>query len=104
LGEAVALADGLGLQRDKALDVLTAGPIGPQVERRRNAIENDDYPKRFALELALKDATLVAEAAAAAGVDMRLASAATTWLSGAIEAGWGDKDYSALLAWIIEQR
>ena len=104
LGEAVALADGLGLQRDKALDVLTQGPIGPQVERRRSAIENNDYPKRFALELALKDGNLVCEAAASAHVDMRLASAALSWLSDAIDAGWNDRDYSALLAWIMKER
>ncbi|MGH2806069.1 MAG: NAD(P)-dependent oxidoreductase [Actinomycetota bacterium] len=104
LGEAVALADGLGLPRDTALDALAQGPIGPQVERRRSAIENHDYPRRFALELALKDANLVADAAAAAHVDMRLASAALSWLSDAIDSCWNDKDYSALVAWILKER
>jgi 3-hydroxyisobutyrate dehydrogenase-like beta-hydroxyacid dehydrogenase len=101
LGEALALADGLGLSRDATFEILASTPIAAQAERRRASIESGDYPRRFSLSLARKDADLVAEAAAAAGVDVRLGEAARSWLREAEEAGWGDEDYSALLAGIL---
>ena len=104
LGEALALADALGLSREAAYEVLAASPVAAQVERRRAQIESGEYPPRFSLALALKDAGLVADAAAEQGVDLRLAAAARTWLAEAEEAGWGDRDYSIVLAWILGRR
>jgi 3-hydroxyisobutyrate dehydrogenase-like beta-hydroxyacid dehydrogenase len=101
LGEAVALGEGLRLSRDAVFDVLAATPLAAQAERRRPAIESGEYPPRFPLRLARKDADLVAEAAAAAGIDLRLAPAARTWLAEAAEAGWNEQDYSATLGWIV---
>lgn len=104
LGEALALADALGLSRDAAFDVLAKSPLGAQAERRREAVETGDYSPRFPLALAHKDAELVAAAAAASGTDLRLAEAARSWLADADTSGWGDRDYAALLAWILENR
>ena len=104
LGEALALADGLGLSRDAAFEVLAATPIGAQSERRRDAIESGSYPARFSLTLAGKDAALVADAAAEAGVEMPLATAARSWLMAAQEASMGEEDYSAVLAYMLRQR
>ena len=101
LGEALALADGLGLSRDVAFEVLAKTPLAAQAERRRPALETDDFPLRFSLSLARKDATLIVEAAEATGVDLRLVEAARSWVAEAEEAGWGDRDYSALLAWML---
>jgi 3-hydroxyisobutyrate dehydrogenase-like beta-hydroxyacid dehydrogenase len=100
-GEAVALAEALGLSSDAAFEVLATTPLGSQVERRREAIERGDYPVRFALSLACKDARLISQAAIAHGLDLRLAEAARTWLSDAEDAGWGKKDYTAVLARIL---
>ena len=101
LGEALALAEGLGLSRAKAFEVLAATPLAGQAERRRASVESGEYPARFALYLARKDAELVVAAARAAGVDLRLTEAARTWLVDAEDAGWGDRDYSAVLARIL---
>jgi 3-hydroxyisobutyrate dehydrogenase-like beta-hydroxyacid dehydrogenase len=98
LGEALRLADRLGLSRDAAFEVLAATPVAAQAERRRGAIEAHDYPPRFALALARKDAELVS----AAAPDLRLAHAALSWLAEADEAGWGERDYSAVLAWLLD--
>jgi 3-hydroxyisobutyrate dehydrogenase-like beta-hydroxyacid dehydrogenase len=98
LGEALRLADRLGLSRDAAFEVLAATPIAAQAERRRAAIDADDYPQRFALSLARKDAELVS----AAAPDLRIAQAARSWLAEADDAGWGDRDYSAVLAWLLD--
>lgn len=97
LGEALALAEALGLSGDKAFELLAATPIAAQAERRRPAIESGEYPVRFSLALAKKDADLVADAAARADVELRLAEAARSWLADAESAGLGDRDYAAVL-------
>jgi 3-hydroxyisobutyrate dehydrogenase/2-hydroxy-3-oxopropionate reductase len=103
LGEALALADGVGLPREVALDVLATTGLGAQVERRRAVIESGEYPPRFALSLARKDADLIAAAAADGEVDIRVLEAARSWLSEADTAGWGHRDYAAVLAFILER-
>ena len=97
LGEALALGDALGLARDVTFDVLATTPSAAQAERRRPSLESGDYPRRFALSLALKDAELVAAAATDAGRDLRLADAARAWFADAEAAGWGQRDYSSVL-------
>jgi HAD superfamily hydrolase (TIGR01450 family) len=105
LGEALALADGLDLSRDAAFAVLATTPLAAQAERRRMAIESGQYPSRFPLSLARKDAELIRGAARAAGVDLRLGEAARTWLADAGAAGGGtDQDYTRMLAAILGDR
>jgi 3-hydroxyisobutyrate dehydrogenase-like beta-hydroxyacid dehydrogenase len=102
LGEALALAERLGLSRDAAFEVLGKTALAGQAERRRSALESGEYPPRFALYLARKDADLILEAAAKTGLELRLTKAADEWLAEAENAGLGDKDYSAVLARILE--
>jgi len=100
LGEALALADKLGLETETAFDVLATTPIAAQAERRRRTFTNGEFPLRFRLALARKDADLIAES----GADLRLAASTRSWIAEAEEAGWGDRDYSELLAWITGPR
>lgn len=100
LGEALRLAARLGLSRDVTFEVLAATPIAAQAERRRAAFDANDYPPRFPLALAHKDAELVT----AADPGLRLAEAARSWLADADTASWGERDYSALLAWVLDDR
>ena len=97
VGEAIALGDALGLEREKTLEVLAATPLAEQAARRRDGFERRSYPRRFGLALARKDAGLVADA----NPQLRLAAAALSWLDDADEAGWSELDYSALLAYIV---
>jgi len=103
LGEALALAEGLGLSREAGFEVLGRTALADQAERRRPAVESGEYPARFALYLARKDADLILEAAAKTGVELRLTKGARDWLAEAEEAGLGDADYSAVLARILER-
>jgi 3-hydroxyisobutyrate dehydrogenase/2-hydroxy-3-oxopropionate reductase len=82
---------------------LAGTPLAAQAERRRAAIESGDFPVRFSLALARKDADLIAAAAEDAGVDLRLAAATRAWLVDAEAAGLGERDYSAVLEWILER-
>jgi 3-hydroxyisobutyrate dehydrogenase-like beta-hydroxyacid dehydrogenase len=102
LGEALALADDLGLSRDAAFVVLARSPLGEVAIRRRGAFEAGEYPPRFALSLAHKDAELVVAAAKKSGLELPLSEAARSWLADADEASWGEQDYVALLSWIVE--
>jgi HAD superfamily hydrolase (TIGR01450 family) len=102
LGETIAIARALGLSPETAYQVLAATPLGPQASRRRAAMEAGEYPPRFSLTLARKDARLISQAGAAAGADLRLTRAAEAWLADAERAGLGDRDYTAVLAAILE--
>jgi 3-hydroxyisobutyrate dehydrogenase/2-hydroxy-3-oxopropionate reductase len=104
LGEAIALGRALGLRPDVLADVLAVTPLADQAVRRRPAIDADDYPRRFALSLARKDADLIGQAARSAGAELRLAEAARGWLADAEAAGWGEHDYTAVLAAILGPR
>lgn len=101
LGEAIALADGLGLSREAAFDVLAKTPLALAAERRRPAIETGDYSPRFPLSLARKDADLILQSVAGQGVDLRVVRAAQSWLARAEQDGLGDRDYSAVLTTIL---
>lgn len=101
LGETIALADRMGLGRELTMDILASTPLSLAAKRRRDQLETGEFPLRFRLALARKDAELILETAAAAGVDARLLAAAAEWFAEAEEAGLGDQDYSTVLSRII---
>jgi 3-hydroxyisobutyrate dehydrogenase/2-hydroxy-3-oxopropionate reductase len=101
LGEALSLAAGLGLPRKTAFEVLGTTALATQAERRRAAFESGEYPPRFPVALARKDADLILEAAEAAGLDVRVAAAARAWLVEAEEGGRSEQDYSVVLDEIV---
>src|SRR5207249_2306212 len=98
LGEAIRLGDGLGLERATTFEVLAATAFAQQAERRRPLIESGDYPPRFTLALADKDARLVLET----GVELPVTAAAERWLAAALHAGLGDADYSVVISVILD--
>lgn len=81
------------------VDVLDAPVLGsiPQATKRP-LIESGVYTPNFTLGLAAKDLRLVTEAAQSAGVKLRVAAAALSWLERAGAHGLGDLDYSAVIA------
>ncbi|HEX6074303.1 MAG TPA: NAD(P)-dependent oxidoreductase [Micromonosporaceae bacterium] len=101
VGETLALAEGLDLPRDVAFEVLAATPLAAAAERRRDAVESGEFPLRFALALARKDADLILDAGAASRRDLRLLAAVRTWLADAERAGLADTDYSRVIGHIL---
>ncbi|WP_371169941.1 3-hydroxyisobutyrate dehydrogenase [Aliiroseovarius sp. 2305UL8-7] len=104
--EAFALADKLGLDRQKMFDVVStssgyswtmnaycpAPGVGPQ------SPADNDYQPGFAAELMLKDLRLSQQAAEAADADTPLGQEATTLYEKFVEAEDGlGKDFSAML-------
>ncbi len=101
LGETLALAEALELSREAAAEVLAATPLAEQTRRRLPLIKAGDYPRRFALSLARKDADLIAATCAEAGIEAPALVAARAWLATAEAEGRGDADYTATLATIL---
>jgi 3-hydroxyisobutyrate dehydrogenase-like beta-hydroxyacid dehydrogenase len=97
-GEALALADGFGLDQHQALSALLDSPIGPALTRKLDKIENDRYEPSFRLSLMRKDVRLVAEAAQRRDVELRVVAGATRWIEDADEHGLCGCDYSAVVA------
>jgi 3-hydroxyisobutyrate dehydrogenase/2-hydroxy-3-oxopropionate reductase len=101
LGESLSLGRSLGLPQSTVFDILDTTPIAGQAQRRRAAIDSGEYPARFALSLAQKDARLISGVARTHGVDLRLATASLSWFESAAGSGLGDQDYSAVLGYVV---
>lgn len=101
LGEALALAQAMGLDRSDVLDVLAESPIGTTARSKRPNIESGEYPPNFKLALAAKDLGLVEVRADASGLDLPVTAAARRWLDIANGDGLGDEDYSAVIKTIL---
>jgi 3-hydroxyisobutyrate dehydrogenase len=94
--ETIALAEGLGLDPQQALDALEGGPLDlPYLRVKSGMMMAGEFPPSFPLALAAKDAALVAGAAREAGVDLPLARAVAERYAQAREAGLGDEDMAA---------
>jgi 3-hydroxyisobutyrate dehydrogenase-like beta-hydroxyacid dehydrogenase len=100
IGEALALADALGLDEGMTLDVLADSVVGQGVTRARPSIESGTFPPRFKLSLARKDLGLVSDAAGKTGLRLRVAPAAGDWFQSAVDQGLGALDYTAVVAHI----
>jgi len=81
VGEALALAEALGVPRDAALEGLAAGPLAGSLNRVQST--NSD----FTIALAAKDLTLATDAA-----DLPQLAAAREWLRTAAAEGAADQD------------
>ncbi|MBW3098262.1 3-hydroxyisobutyrate dehydrogenase [Pseudohoeflea coraliihabitans] len=106
--EAFALADKLGLDRQKMFDVVStssgscwsvntycpAPGVGPQ------SPADNDYKPGFAADLMLKDLNLSQQAAAAANAPTPLGQHATEIYEAFVGEGGKGRDFSAVLPWL----
>jgi 3-hydroxyisobutyrate dehydrogenase-like beta-hydroxyacid dehydrogenase len=98
LSEALVLAEKSGIDRRAAYEVFTASAIAaPFVHYKRAAFERpEDAPVAFALDLVAKDFALIDDLAAGVGARTDQLSANRAVVAEAVEAGYGDRDLSAL--------
>jgi len=96
LAETVAFAEGIGVDPRRFLEVIDGGPMGPAyAQLKGKAMIERSFDPSFTLSLAAKDAGLVAEAAAAAGMELPLPGLVRDQMRKAIDSGHGDKDMAA---------
>jgi 3-hydroxyisobutyrate dehydrogenase len=95
--EAIALAEGLGLDPRGLLATVAGGPLDSQyLQLKGKAIMERSLAPSFKLSLAEKDARLVLEAGEQAGVELPLARAVRDAFERAVELGHGDEDLAAV--------
>jgi 3-hydroxyisobutyrate dehydrogenase len=94
VAETVLLAERLGVDPQRFIDIVDGGPMGPPYAKLKgtNMIERR-YEPTFSLKLARKDAELIA----AVADDLPLARLVSERMGRAIAAGHGDEDFSAVV-------
>jgi 3-hydroxyisobutyrate dehydrogenase-like beta-hydroxyacid dehydrogenase len=96
VGEALRLADRLGVDRDAALTALAGGPLARTVTQKRQMIESGEFaPTMFSLELLAKDLALCL-AASDHDAGLRATAAALESARAGVEQGRGGDDYARL--------
>jgi 3-hydroxyisobutyrate dehydrogenase len=95
--EAIALAQGLGLDPQRFLDTIEGGPLDVQYAHvKGDAMIRREFPPAFPVDGASKDARLIVDAAAVAGVQVGVAKAVAVQMQAAAEAGFGRDDMAAV--------
>lgn len=95
--EALSLIDAGGLDRSKAVSILTGGAPGSGiVKRMADRIAANDFSPNFALRWMAKDLSYALRDASTKGISLQTAAAALSVFEGAIAEGHGDEDFSAV--------
>ncbi len=98
LAEAVAMIERSGLDRAKALEVLTGGaPGSPLVKMVAGRMAIPDYTPNFLLRLMAKDLGYAIEESSKLSIEPVMAKAALEDFRRAIAAGEGEKDIAAVV-------
>ncbi|MFE5541557.1 NAD(P)-dependent oxidoreductase [Streptomyces sp. NPDC002181] len=96
VGEALALAEGLGVDPGLFAQALTGGPMdNPYLQAKMKAVLERDFAPSFTVYGAEKDTGLIAEAADRAGVAVDLARATGARMQRAAAGGHADEDMAA---------
>jgi 3-hydroxyisobutyrate dehydrogenase len=97
LGEALAVIEKSGLNRDAAFDILCNGaPGSPMLKGVGKRMMARDYRVNFTMNLMHKDMSYAMDEGERNGVFLTMAEAARDQLQAGISAGMGDKDFSAV--------
>ena len=98
LAEATAFIDASGIDRDRALSVLTQGaPGSPVVKLLTTRANAGDFTPNFVLRLMAKDLEYACEEGRRHGVTLQTSASALAVFQQAIAAGYGDQDFSAVI-------
>lgn len=98
LAEGIAMIERGGLDRTKALEVLTTGsPGSPLVKTVAARMAKPDYTPNFLLRLMAKDLSYAQHEAIGQSLSLVTASAALEVFENAIKAGHGEKDIAAVI-------
>jgi 3-hydroxyisobutyrate dehydrogenase-like beta-hydroxyacid dehydrogenase len=98
MSEALVLGESAGVSRSTLLEVMGNSAVGaPFVRYKTEPLLRNDFSATFTTRLMEKDIDLVLAAAEDAGVELPAASQLKQLLHSAIDAGYGDDDFMALL-------
>ena len=98
MAEAVSMIQASGLNREKAVSILSNGaPGSPLVKAVVTRTSTKDPTVNFTLRLMAKDVGYAISEGAHENIDLQTAAGALTVLKKAIAAGYGERDFSAVL-------
>jgi 3-hydroxyisobutyrate dehydrogenase len=100
LGEVLSLTDRAGLDPEVVLDALALGPLASFVGRWRDGLASPAERVDFRLVLARKDLALALDESEELGLDLQLLHAAIARYDGALAAGLGDEDITAVVRYL----
>jgi 3-hydroxyisobutyrate dehydrogenase len=96
-GQAIALAQGLGLDPQVFLDLVKGGAVDtPYLHVKGQAMIADEFPATFRVEGAVKDTGLIAAAMRQTGTDAALMDAVARQFRKAADSGYGEHDFAAV--------
>lgn len=105
LAEAVALIERSGLDRNKAVDILSSGaPGSPLLQNIIVRMAARDYRPNFALHLMAKDLTYAIAEADRLGISLQTGQASLKAFRAAVEKGFADDDFSAVVEPFRQER
>jgi 3-hydroxyisobutyrate dehydrogenase-like beta-hydroxyacid dehydrogenase len=105
MAEAVVLTESNGLAAEHFFDlILQTLFAGRAYENYSTKIVKRDFEAGFRMQLGLKDLGLAAAAAEKSGKRLPLLDAVRARMAEAVEAGMGDKDWSAMAGYTLQQR
>jgi 3-hydroxyisobutyrate dehydrogenase len=97
LAEGLRLIDAGGLDRTKAMSILTSGAPGSGIVKRvAEKVAADEYTPNFMLRWMAKDLAYAVKEASARNIPLQTAAAASSIFQRAITEGHGDEDFSAV--------
>lgn len=103
--EALSLIDAAGLDRARAISILTGGAPGSGILKRMAEREmTNDFAAVFALQWMAKDLGYAIKAASDNGVPLSVAAASLSVFRQAIELGYGGEDFAAVIKSAQRQR
>jgi 3-hydroxyisobutyrate dehydrogenase len=102
LGEALALANALGVDPSLFFDALRDGPLDvPYAHVKGDEMLTHKYPTSFSVRMAAKDGRLIEEAARAVGRDVPVTATVREALDRSAELGHADDDIAAVYEALI---
>ncbi len=98
LAEGLVFGEKMGFNADKILEVLdTRGVASPLFHLKGRAMARGDFSRSLALKYVHEQLHMVMNAARLVGLTLPAAEAASKVYEDAVEAGWGEEDFSAVI-------
>lgn len=98
LAEGLVFGEKMGFDADKILEVLdTRGVASPLFHLKGRAMARNDFTRSLALKYVQEQLHVVMSAARLMGLNLPAAEAATKVYEQAVEAGYGEEDFSAVI-------
>ena len=98
LAEGLVFGDKLGFTADKILEVLdTRGVASPLFHLKGRAMARGEFTRSLALKYVHEQLHIVLDAARQLGLDLPAAEASSKVYGKAVDSGWGEEDFSAVI-------